>query len=152
LIWVDTARQITIGVTAAGIALSSFNIEADAATIDSKAPTQSYMVNLASKQGETSANKYLASSPDANKITTPTVKAYESENQVKKIKNIASQAVDFSIVGIPTSMDELAAQANQAAARKYAELENSDKDYTTDQANKLAQEAATLELNRIQLE
>ena len=112
MIWVDTARQITIGVTAAGIALSSFNIEADAATIDSKAPTQSYMVNLASKQGETSANKYLASSPDANKITTPTVKAYESENQVKKIKNIASQAVDFSIVGIPTSMDELAAQAN----------------------------------------
>ena len=35
------------------------------------------------------------------------------------------------------------AQANQAAARKYAELKKIDKDYTTDEANKLTQEAET---------
>ena len=49
-------------------------------------------------------------------------------------------------------MEELSAQANAITARKYAELENSDKDYTTDEANKLAQEAATQELNRVQAE
>ena len=63
--------------------------------------------------------------------------------------NIAAQASDFNTVGVPLSMDELAAKANQITARKYAELESSDKDYTTDEANKLAQEAATQELNRI---
>ena len=73
--WVDTARQITIGATAAGIALSSFNMTADAAVLEAKAP----IVNVASKPADIPVNKF---------------EAY-------------SQAGDFSIVGIPTNLDEL---------------------------------------------
>ena len=86
------------------------------------------MVNLASKTSEQSVNKYLAASAatlDAN-TATPTDKAYKSESEVKKILNIAAQVSDFNTIGVPLSMDELAAKANQITARKYAELESSD--------------------------
>ena len=56
----------------------------------------------------------------------------KKKDQVASMKELAKEANNKEVVGVPLSMDQVAAQANQAVARKLSELENSKEEYSTD--------------------